>query len=102
MDKKIKIIVKDPGNIPHFEWISDTLDSYRDIVGGYIEAVTLTTDFAILCNEEGRLMDLPYNCEIAGIDFVGTIIGVGVKGEEFADVPVSMDDFRNCIEGGEL
>ena len=100
MAEKIKIIVKDPGNIPHYEWTADELKKYQDIVGGYIEMVALTSDFAIICNEEGRLMDLPYNCEIAGIDFVGTIIGVGINGEEFADVPVSLADFREYIEGG--
>ena len=102
MAVKLKVIVKNPGQIPHYEWIQDKLESYQSIVGGYIEVVTLATDFAIVCNEEGRLRDLPYNCEIAGIDFVGTIIGVGVNGEDFDDSPVTLEDFRKYIEGGEL
>ena len=58
-----------------------------EAVGGYIETVTLdNTGLVVICNEEGRLRDLPYNCEVCGIDFVGPIVFAEVDGEEFASI----------------
>lgn len=39
-----------------------------------------------ICNEEGRLQGLPYNLTFFGVSFVGTILFVGVLGDEFADL----------------
>lgn len=69
-------------------WVTNTLKNFQNAVGGYIETVTLTEDLAIICNEEGRLMGLPYNCTICGVSFVGDIILAGVSGEKFADLPM--------------
>lgn len=52
--------------------------------------MTFATDAAIICNEEGRLMGLPYNCNLLGVSFVGPILIVGVDGEEFAGLPGDM------------
>lgn len=57
-------------------------------MGGYIEAVTLMSDCALIVNEEGRLIGLPYNCTIIDLDLVGPVLVVGIKGEEFADCPL--------------
>ena len=67
--------------------IDNELKALQQAVGGYIEAVTVCTDFAIICNEEGWLKGLPHNCTICGVDFVGVILAVGVDGEEFCDIP---------------
>ena len=48
---------------------------------------TLTKDSCIICNEEGLLIGLPFNTNINGNVYVGTILVVGVKGEDFTDVP---------------
>ena len=56
--------------------------------GGYIEVVTLTSDCALIVNEEGRLIGLPYNCTISNLDLVGPVLAVGIDGEEFADCPL--------------
>jgi hypothetical protein len=55
--------------------------------GGYIEVLNLATDLAIICNEEGRLMDLEYNCAICGVSFVGPIVLVRTKRDAFASAP---------------
>ena len=98
--KKIKVIVKRPDEPGHMTNISNTLENLQRTVGGYIETVTLSTDCVIICNEEGRLQGLPYNCRIAGVDFVGTIIAAGVDGENFADVPCSLRFFRERMVSG--
>ena len=97
IDGSIRVLVKSPEEeIGHITRIRNNLKDLQKAVGGYIEAVTISPDIVILCNEEGRLDNLPYNCEIAGISFVGTIIAVGVEGEEFADLPefVTLDYWK--------
>ena len=48
--------------------------------------MTFATDAAIICNEEGRLMGLAHNCTVLGVDFCGTILVAGVKGDEFSSL----------------
>ena len=95
MGKKINVIIKRPGEpIGHMEVIEDKLAVLQDIVGGYIESVTLDSDFMIICNEEGRWKGFEHNAEICGVDFVGTVIGVGVDGEDLTDVPMTIEDWK--------
>lgn len=84
---EIRVIVKEPGKSPEIRWVDNTLEALQKIVGGLIETVTLATDLVTICNEEGRIMDLPDNCTLYGFNFVGPIIIAGVDGCEFADVP---------------
>lgn len=95
MADKIKVLTKRPGQPPRSVWMANSLENFQTAVGGYIETVTLAEDLVIICNEEGRLMGLPYNCDICGVSFVGDIIIAGVKGEEFADLPI---DYKNAKE----
>lgn len=87
--EKILCIRKAPGKSPEIIQVDNTLEALQREVGGYIESVTIATDCAILCDEEGRLKRKPENCRIANINFVGTILVVGAKGEEFASLQVS-------------
>lgn len=79
----MKIVKKDPGKSPEIIEIENTFSAFQEAVGGYIETVTLFEDLCLICNEEGRLMGLPHNVECCGVDFVGTVLAVGVDGEEF-------------------
>lgn len=88
MADKIRVLSKRPGQLPRSVWMANSLKNFQTAVGGYIETVTLAEDLVIICNEEGRLMGLPYNCDICGVSFVGDIIIAGVNGEEFADLPI--------------
>lgn len=92
--RNISVIIKRPGKKPYHTYISDTLENLQNTVGGYIKTVTFAIDSCIICNEEGRLIGLPYNCSICGVDFVGTIIFVGVDGDEFTDYPASWSSFK--------
>lgn len=86
---KINVFIKDPCKPPRNVWISNTLKNLQSIVGGYIETVTLASDFVVICDEEGRLKGKEHNCILCGIDFVGTIILAGVDDEKFANVPMN-------------
>ena len=97
MADKIKVFTKRPDGIPRSVWVTNSLKNLQNAVGGYIEAVTLTADMVVICNEEGRILGLPHNCEICGVDFCGDIIIAGVRGDEFADVPVDIKESRRMF-----
>lgn len=99
--KKINVIVKPVGKAPRVECIDNELKAFQKIVGGYIETVTIAADCCVVCNEEGRLLGLPNNCVIAGVDFAGDVVLVGTDGEEFTDVPMTLETFKLYFrEGG--
>ena len=90
-EKQILVIIKEPGEAPRVEPLfENSLEAFQEAVGGYIETVTVAIDLVIICNEEGRLKGLPYNCTAFGVDFVGAVVVAGVKGDEFASIPASV------------
>lgn len=98
MEERIRVITKKPGEDFGREFnIVNKLETFQQIVGGYIETVTPGEDWTIICNEEGRLMGLPYNCEVCGISFVGDLIFAGVDGENFCDFPGTLEEFNKFI-----
>ena len=100
MKKTIKAAIKRPEEERwHIETIDNTLEALQKIVGGHIETVTLFHDLTIICNEEGRLLDLEPNCKICGVEFVGPLVAVGIDRTEFADVPIEDEaTFNRLIE----
>lgn len=93
----MKAIRKKPGCEPEIIEVENTLKALQAEVGGYIEAVTIASDAVVICNEEGRILGLPDNGRVCGVDFVGTVLIVGTKGDEFCDVPEAdflMDHLR--------
>ena len=83
----MKAIRKNPGAQPEIIEVDNTLKALQTEVGGYIETVTIASDAVVICNEEGRILGLPDNCRVCGVDFVGTILVVGRDRDEFCDVP---------------
>ncbi len=95
----MKVIIKEPGQRPRVTEIENSLSALQQAVGGYIETLTFAEDCCIICNEEGRLQGLPYNLTFGEIPFVGTILFVGVAGDEFADLGERKINFlMQCLE----
>lgn len=90
MKDYIKVIIKNPGRPYAVREIKNELHTLQKIVDGYIETATLFTDAVVICNEEGRLIAMDYNCRISNVAFYGPIIIAGIDGEEFGDVPDSI------------
>lgn len=65
----MKAIRKKPGCAPEIIEVENTLKALQAEVGGYIETVTFASDAAVICDEEGRILGLPYNCRFFGVDF---------------------------------
>ena len=111
MAKKIKCIVKRPDEqFGHMTWVSDSLENLQKAVGGYIETVTFDNGVVLICNEEGKLRDMPYNfttrklidsnafCNLYGhFPIFGTVIVCGVDGDEFADIPIDFNEWKSLL-----
>ena len=106
MAKKIKCIVKRPDEqFGHMTWVSDSLENLQKTVGGYIETVTLDNGVVLICNEEARLRDMPYNFTLRRMRGVvtvqnaifGTVIACGADGDEFADIPIDFNEWKALL-----
>lgn len=80
------MLVKRPGLPLRAEVVENTLRSMQNLVDGPIECVTVATDLAIVCNEEGLLRGLSPSATILGTQFVGPVAFVGVRGEDFVSI----------------
>lgn len=84
--EQIRVAVKEPRKPLVFKDINNDLETLRDIVGGWIEAVPFG-DMVVICDEEGRLKGKEPNIMVGGIGFVGTVIIAGASGDEFTSLP---------------
>ena len=90
-DNVIKVIRIKVGADPVEVLVENELSALQALVGGNIEVVTPCAYFAIVCNEDGRLFELPHNCRIMGTDYVGDIFLCGIDDGELTDVPPSLE-----------
>ena len=78
--------------------IPNDLHVLQQLVGGYIETVTIAEAAVVICNEEGKLLGMPYNCEYEGVMYNGPILIVGTAGDKFTDAPMSLMEANGGIE----
>lgn len=83
----MKAIIKKPFEKPKVIEIENELSALQEAVGGPIEVLPIAEDICVLCNGEGKLLGLPRNIVLCEDVIVGTILIVGVAGEEFCDLP---------------
>lgn len=79
MQRKIRVLVVEPNELPKEEMIDNTLKAKQDLVGGDIEYVSRDyySDVIFICNEEGKLRGLPFNRDIGQDIIAGPFIIVG-------------------------
>jgi len=106
MAKKIKCIVKRPDEqFGHVTWISDSLKNLQKTVGGYIETVMFDNGLVLICNEEGKIRDMPYNFTLRRIHGIipihnpifGTVIACGAEEDQLADVPIDFNEWKALL-----
>lgn len=85
-NSKITAYYKPVGKQQTLVEIENDLQTMQKLIGGYIESYTIASDAAVICDEEGRLKGLPYNCSVGGARFYGPILLVGACGDEFCSV----------------
>lgn len=59
--EKLKILLKKVGQEPKIKFIDNTLKAKQKLVGGLIEVLGFEDDTLIICNEEGKILNLPPN-----------------------------------------
>ncbi len=96
---KIRVLMCPAERAPYITNIENSPLNMRRVVGGHIEAVTLSRDPAVVlvCNEEGRINGLPLCRSTPSPKMIGSALGnlgvrgdcfiCGAEGEEFADLP---------------
>ena len=89
MAEKIFAMIKEPGENWERREIDNNLKTFQGLVGGHIGVVNVRDDLLLIVNEEGVLQGLESNLYIRGYWLRGTIVAVGVKGEDFADCPLN-------------
>ncbi len=88
--KTIRVLVVEPGKHPYLKEAENTLTALQKEVGGYIQAVYPFDDpVGLICNEEGKLMNLPLNRALRMEDgevydiIAGTFLVAGLGEEDF-------------------
>lgn len=58
----MRVLVVEPESRPEVREINDSLEAMQELVGGLIQPIYPFDDsVALVCNDEGKLMDLPAN-----------------------------------------
>lgn len=100
---KIRVIVKRPdekyGHVTH---MSNTLRAFQNAVDGPIETIKITDGAVCIVNEEGKLRGLERNFYMGRLPFgdliVGTVVIVGIDGEEFCDCPIDFYSWKRVMD----
>jgi hypothetical protein len=91
----MRVIVKMVDQEPFETDVPNELKPLQGLVGGHIECVRgVFENFGLLVDEEGLIKRKKYNCTFLGKPLFGTIVAVGVKGEDFTDCPILLDTFK--------
>ncbi len=79
MQRNIRVLVVEPNMLPYEKVIPNRLKDKQDIVGGNIEYTRVDNDESalLICNEEGKILGLPYNRDIGHDVIAGTFLIVG-------------------------
>ncbi|MEG1706957.1 MAG: DUF3846 domain-containing protein [Clostridia bacterium] len=87
MKTEINVFVKEPNKPGHTLSIEPILQTFQQIVGGFIDSLSLNNvDICCYLNEEGKLLGLEPNLIIVGDVLVGNLVffRVGSGGEEMS------------------
>lgn len=85
----MKAVIKRVGQLGEVVEVENTLKTWQEIVGGYIQTYPITSDMLIVCNEDGHAMGLMPNVEILVGEHTELIVG------DFAIVKHGYDDFES-------
>ena len=107
--EKMKVLVVRPMELPAVQEIDHTLSAMQELVGGTIQAVYPFDDpVALVCNDEGKLLGLPWNRALTddhGVPYdivCGTFFVAGLGSESFTSLTDDQirrykEMFDNCI-----
>lgn len=83
----MKAIIKEVGKEPRIIEIENTLKTLQSLVEGYIETISLPGNIILICNEEGKLKNMPHNFSLNCDVIVGPVLFVSFNGiDSFTDL----------------
>ena len=89
----MKIVVKKAGQQPEIKEIENELHTMQEIVGGYIQCISLPENIFCVCNEEGKLMNLPPNFVYNTDVIVGDVFFCAASEEDFESLSDEQVEF---------
>lgn len=95
----MRVLVVEPLKVPYEKEIDGSLKSMQAVVGGLIEAIFPFEDaeIALVCNDEGKIMGLPFNRALRDED--DRIYDV-IAGTFFlCRAPADSENFEGLTEG---
>ena len=108
-DETMTVLVVKPMTRPFVQTIPNTLEAMQKLVGGHIEAVYPFDDpVALVCNEEGKLLDLLPNRFLRDesgkpYDYIaGTFFVAGLSEEEFKSLSQTQIEKYTAMYGAEM
>ena len=99
--KERKLAVKEPLKDWQAQTVADKLQSYQQIVGGYIEHIYSTAEGILLFgNEEGLISSLPFNLKLGSNFIFGTVFAV--RSDEEGEFQSLTDEDLALLKAGKL
>lgn len=75
--ERLKVLYKEVGKKPKVIEIDDTLEAKQKLVDGLIEVVPYKDNMLLICNEEGKVLDLPPNLKFENDYIAGNCFVIG-------------------------
>ena len=92
----MRVLVVEPGKKPLVQDIDPGLESMQSIVGGLIQPIYLENAIVLICNDEGKLLNLPLNRALR--DEAGNIYDI-ISGTFFlCAAPPDSDQFAGLTD----
>ncbi|MGN0532994.1 MAG: DUF3846 domain-containing protein [Eubacterium sp.] len=82
----MRVLIKKVGEPIYEDDIKDELEVLQNLVGGYIECVSIGNNIDMVCNEEGKLIGLEPHIFFKGDIICGDVFFVGVDAPEFVSL----------------
>ena len=96
MSDKLKILYKEVGKRPKPIEIEDTLEAKQKLVGGLIEVVPYIDNMLLICNEEGKILNMPANLVFDNDYIAGNCFVVGDDFENEGFKSLTVDEIRTA------
>lgn len=96
MQRKLNALLVEPNKLPQRITINNSLEEKQKLVGGDIEYAYLQghNDVVLICNEEGKILGLPFNRDIGYDVIVGNFLIVGDDPEIGEDRSLTEDQIE--------
>lgn len=90
----IRAIIAEPGKKARTVRIKNDLENLQKIIGGVPEVLRLGDGMAAVCDENGKLKNLPFAGIFKQYFLVGTVVLVGIDSKGFTDFPMTLPELR--------